>query len=302
MRFFTSDLHIYHLKAATEFRSHAFSSVEDMNKKIIDNINSVVGEDDKLYILGDVFFQPKKMMQQNIELFKSIKCKNLRCAIGNHDSIANLIAVGFSPEHIFESRIINVQGIDFVLGHLPYVNYMNPRDIEDRAWLSFPAMNVNPKTGKPFKRLSGHVHESWKLKQHNLNVGVDVWDFKPVGENELMKFYFETDEFLENIGSAPDPLDLYRGAVEKWGIKAQLLMFFEEVGELQSAISKFARGRVDSKDVAGEIADVENMLAQLKYMMADASNENFEAYSKMIQDVKVEKLSRLAKLLKKEGE
>lgn len=26
----------------------------------------------------------------------------------------------------------------------------------------------------------GHVHENWKGSRNSVNVGVDVWDFKPV--------------------------------------------------------------------------------------------------------------------------
>ena len=57
-------------------------------------------------------------------------------------------------------------------------------------------------------------------------------------------------------------------AIEKWGTDSQILMFFEEVGELMQAISKIYRdkgkGEYDLAILAEEIADVEIMLEQLK--------------------------------------
>lgn len=70
---------------------------------------------------------------------------------------------------------------------------------------------------------------------------------------------------------------LYREALRKWGIYLQLLVLFEEIGELQSAIGKLMRtygpalpnlfrGKPaweEVEAVAEEIADVVIMLEQL---------------------------------------
>lgn len=58
-------------------------------------------------------------------------------------------------------------------------------------------------------------------------------------------------------------LDLYRTALNRWGNEAQLNMFYEECGELLSAINKLKRGRVEKKDVITEIADVSIMIEQM---------------------------------------
>ena len=55
-------------------------------------------------------------------------------------------------------------------------------------------------------------------------------------------------------------------AVEVFGKDTQLLMYFEEAGELAQAISKDKRGFKDKAKIAEEIADVEIMLEQLKYV------------------------------------
>ena len=55
-------------------------------------------------------------------------------------------------------------------------------------------------------------------------------------------------------------------AVEAFGKDTQILMYFEEAGELAQAISKDKRGFKDKANIAEEIADVEIMLEQLKYI------------------------------------
>ena len=48
--------------------------------------------------------------------------------------------------------------------------------------------------------INGHVHTSWRskhgqYKNHMINVGVDVWNFRPVSESELLA-YLQT---LDNL-------------------------------------------------------------------------------------------------------
>lgn len=61
------------------------------------------------------------------------------------------------------------------LCHHPYGNaqfeedqYANWRPFNNGNWL-----------------LCGHIHEKWKTKEKMINVGVDVWDFKPVSILEI---------------------------------------------------------------------------------------------------------------------
>lgn len=52
MLFFTSDLHFGHEKIIKACR-RPFSSVEEMNGKLVENWNATVGAQDEVYILGD---------------------------------------------------------------------------------------------------------------------------------------------------------------------------------------------------------------------------------------------------------
>lgn len=51
----TSDLHFWH-KNICKYCNRPFETIEQMNKEIINRYNSVVSEDDTVFILGDLGF------------------------------------------------------------------------------------------------------------------------------------------------------------------------------------------------------------------------------------------------------
>ena len=74
MKYYTSDLHLFH-KNIIEYENRPFSSIEEMNNTIIDNINYRLSPDDELYILGD--FTLSKTPRRVSKLIKRIKCKKI---------------------------------------------------------------------------------------------------------------------------------------------------------------------------------------------------------------------------------
>ena len=89
--YFTSDTHYGHTnicRATTNWTdadsvTRDFKSLDHMNDTIVDNINSIVGEDDVLIHLGDWSFGGF----ENIAEFRGrIICKNIHC----HDSTERL--------------------------------------------------------------------------------------------------------------------------------------------------------------------------------------------------------------------
>ena len=58
-------------------------------------------------------------------------------------------------------------------------------------------------------------------------------------------------------------IEIYEKAFKKWGKDPQLIMTFEELGELTNTLAKVIRGRGSLFDLADEIADVRIMLNQL---------------------------------------
>lgn len=40
--------------------------------------------------------------------------------------------------------------------------------------------------------LNGHVHERWKVNGRQVNVGVDVWDYRPVSDAQILSALTDT--------------------------------------------------------------------------------------------------------------
>ena len=83
--------------------------------------------------------------------------------------------------------------------------------------------------------------------------------------------------------------DLYELVIDKWGSKAQLTVAIEELSELIKEICKVKRGIGNVDNLAEEVADVEIMCEQLRYI--------FEIDS-VVDSWKEAKLTRLADRLK----
>ncbi len=87
---------------------------------------------------------------------------------------------------------------------------------------------------------------------------------------------------------------IYREAVSRWGMDAQVNMAIEEMAELISALQHYRREEswghhATVEDIADEIADVEIMMEQLKFM--------FGIDSLHLDQIKEKKLSRVKELL-----
>lgn len=70
-------------------------------------------------------------------------------------------------------------------------------------------------------------------------------------------------------------MELFREALDKWGIEAQRTMCIEECAELINALAKETRGRSTNDDILTELADVSIMVDQmaLHYGIEGFNNE-----------------------------
>lgn len=184
--FFTSDTHYSHsniCSATTNWSvndgyARKFDSLQDMNQRLVDNINNMVGEGDILIHLGDWSFGGF----DKIEEFRSqINCKNIHLVLGNHDHHIERNKEGI--QRLFSSvqqylrlevrRPINkatVEKFTFVCMHYPIASHhdMNQGVIH----------------------LHGHVHLPPHLrigKGKSLDVGVDGNGLEPISLDEVVK-------------------------------------------------------------------------------------------------------------------
>ena len=149
-------------------------SVIKMNETLIHNCNERVKEDDWLYFIGDLGFksgtergegEPEKL-QKYID---QLKCKHIIWIEGNHDRNGRN-----SFKTPIQKLIIKQGGKRICLIHNPEfadVNY-----------------EIN---------LTAHVHNKWEIMRYRrgmsftdcINIGVDVWSFRPVNINEILARY-----------------------------------------------------------------------------------------------------------------
>lgn len=187
--YFTADSHFSHsniCSATTKWKDpgdtvRKFDSLDDMNRTIVNNINSVVGENDILFHLGDWSFGGF----DQIEKFRSqIVCKNIHLVLGNHDhhierntdGIQSLFSSvsHFIPYLLVKREIPNSKGMmerfGFCIFHYPIASWID--------------MNLG------IIHLHGHVHlpKHLKLGQgRSLDVGMDGNDMKPYSLDEVMR-------------------------------------------------------------------------------------------------------------------
>jgi|TARA_Y100000310_G_scaffold80450_1_gene77104 calcineurin-like phosphoesterase family protein len=81
MKWFTSDLHLFH-KNILNFTNRAYKSVEQMNSGIIQHWNDTVGNKDTVYHLGDFSFGT---WQETLEVISKLRGKKMFLK-GNHDN------------------------------------------------------------------------------------------------------------------------------------------------------------------------------------------------------------------------
>lgn len=197
MIYFTSDTHYFHKNVIT-YCNRPYESLEQMHEKLIENYNSVVGPNDECYILGDFSFGNAGNTE---EIVKRLNGKK-HLILGNHDghSATRYKAMGFESV-VNNQKFCHVLGEDteptehskqeiqlFNMSHFPYLEIESGYEPEllDELKIKYKYHKFGvPNDGKWL--LHGHVHCSWKTKGMMINVGVDVWDFKPVSMEQIME-------------------------------------------------------------------------------------------------------------------
>jgi calcineurin-like phosphoesterase family protein len=194
MNYFYSDPHWNHVKLAEVWGKRKWKTVQAMNDGLVEEHNAIVKAEDTCWILGDVFFQPKKELERNKGIVKKLN-GNIKIVIGNHDTTEMLIQFGFKPENIYESTFIEIQGIKFFMAHFPYPNGMKE---EDKTGRPYAYSGEQYENGKIIPLICGHVHDRWALVENCLNVGWDIWH-KPLNEQEIIDIYKDTNGFINNF-------------------------------------------------------------------------------------------------------
>ncbi len=181
-RWFTADLHLGH-ENIIRYCHRPFADVEAMNAALIERWNDVVAAGDEVWVLGDLAMGP---IRESLTLVAGLSGRKVLVA-GNHDRCWNgyrgrprarpeewtaaYLDAGFDEIHQGTVELA-VGGVGVLAGHFPYQGDSQPvdrytefRPHDDGRWI-----------------LHGHVHDRWRMEGRQINVGVDVWDYRPVAE------------------------------------------------------------------------------------------------------------------------
>lgn len=171
--YFSSDWHGFHknlCKGVSEWDSgyRNFSSIEEMNSTLINNINNTVKEDDIIYFLGDFTFGG---IDKIWEFRKQIKCKNIHLILGNHDhhiendtKLPNCLYKSF--KHNYED-IVDLENSSFKDAYVypsclfKSINYVKQIKVKGHSFfLSHYAHRVWNKSHHGNIHLYGHSHDT----------------------------------------------------------------------------------------------------------------------------------------------
>lgn len=189
MIYFISDTHFNHNNILKYTERHkVYSCVQQMNKCIIENINSCVGKDDTLYHLGD-FCMDRGIhwLEKVTKILDEIKCKNIHLILGNHDP-------SIKSEHLTKTRFKSIN------------QYLELEYKGKKMCLShYPLHTWNRKT--PI-HLHGHCHGKLGFitspyAEGNMRIDVSIdspdMNYKPITIQKIIDIYDSQDYMTHNF-------------------------------------------------------------------------------------------------------
>lgn len=162
---FVSDTHWGHANVI-RYSKRPFSNVDEMDKALINNWNSVVEPGDNVYHLGDVTFGKTGF---NDAILYSLN-GNKHLVRGNHDKLCHKPEFNKHWVWIKDYHELKIDGRLLVLQHYPLLTW-NKAHKDPAAWM-----------------LHGHSHGNLNhVNMHTtrLDVGVDSHNYKPISYAEV---------------------------------------------------------------------------------------------------------------------
>lgn len=161
--YFIADPHLNHDRDFI-YKPRGFNSVEEMNEAIIERWNSVVGEDDDVYVLGDFFLgTDEKFIKDTILKLHGF----IHVIRGNHDTDAKMhIYRGGHTYEVLDAKFLKYKKKMFFLSHYPTLT---------------SELQTEPE--KYVYNLFGHTHSKDKFymgRPYMYNVAADAHDCTPV--------------------------------------------------------------------------------------------------------------------------
>lgn len=179
MRFYTSDLHFGH-ENIIKYCDRPYTSAVSMDDDIMTRWNDEVAEDDEVWVLGDLALGK---LESSLARVAKLRGK-ITLVPGNHDQVWR--------KHGNKAR--NVKGLykeaGIKIADDPQFTQLDSQHVEishfpfrkDREGDKF--YDWRPES-KGQWLLCGHVHEKWRQRGRQINVGMDAWGGHLVSEEQL---------------------------------------------------------------------------------------------------------------------
>lgn len=143
MIYVTSDLHLNHQRDFI-YAARGYETIEEMNKDLIRKYNSVVTDNDEVYILGDLCLGGADSLIDNFKMLSQLNGK-IHIVLGNHCTSTRRKMYETLPQvvSISYAEMIQYHKYHFYLSH-------------------YPTLTANLDDGKPLRartiNLCGHSH------------------------------------------------------------------------------------------------------------------------------------------------
>lgn len=180
--FFTADLHLGH-KNIIRFSERPFTNIETMDDALIRNWNSVVPPDGIVFLLGDFSFHNA----QHSKYLLSQLNGHVILIKGNHDKCTSY----FKEVH----EVLNIKVVDEVNGKFGGYTQITLCHFPFAIWdkKHYGSWHLHGHSHGTYKPVSNGSDNHFKdlpenlffLKNKIIDVGVDVWDYKPVNYTQI---------------------------------------------------------------------------------------------------------------------
>lgn len=172
--YFTSDTHFGH-QNIIKFCDRPFVNTDEMDNKLIENWNDVVGKDDVVFHLGDFCFggsnkwkYVREQLNGKIYLIK-----------GNHDIKNYQNSYRYMFEDVNFQMYIRIEDVSIYLNHFPFLCYGGTYNNNHEVWQLFGHVHsYEGSRGKDKDRLN-------YLFSKQYDVGVDNNNYTPISFIEV---------------------------------------------------------------------------------------------------------------------
>lgn len=152
---------------AIELYNRSFSSVKKMNKHLVKQWNSVVSDEDTVYVLGNFAWDPETA-EEAISLLNGY----IIVIPGQFDKAMEVL-------DDMHNELPNVEYAAFDIGYI----------VELKASVSYWPMIDWPLKSKGVPSVIGHPDYSTDHTQNVINCKCDAWDFKPIDVEKIKDLF-----------------------------------------------------------------------------------------------------------------